>query len=247
MKIWRDSWLAAGRRCRRRRRQRRPGGGCTDRCRSRAIRSSCRSSPAARRARSPTAWVRAGVMTSPLAALRMVPLVGPGAPDPRRQLRDRPRHDADPPAREDGARRRDAGRRALQRGLDLSPDPRRAGARRGAQADDRDAERRRGDGARSARPGVSPEGRFHPDTYAYSKGSTDLARAQARLSRDAATPARRPGSERAPDTPLQSADEALTLASIVEKETGVDADRGRVAGVFVNRLRLGMPLQTDPT
>jgi UPF0755 protein len=51
---------------------------------------------------------------------------------------------------------------------------------------------------------------------------------------------------RAPDTPLRSPDEALTLASIVEKETGAPADRGKVAGVFVNRLRLGMPLQTDP-
>ena len=53
--------------------------------------------------------------------------------------------------------------------------------------------------------------------------------------------------ERDPTSPLQSPDEALTLASIVEKETGVAADRGRVAGVFVNRLRIGMPLQTDPT
>ena len=53
--------------------------------------------------------------------------------------------------------------------------------------------------------------------------------------------------ERAPDSPLRSADEALVLASIVEKETGTPADRGRVAGVFVNRLRIGMPLQTDPT
>jgi len=94
--------------------------------------------------------------------------------------------------------------------------------------------------------GVSPEGRFHPDTYAYSKGSSDLAvlkRAyhamQTRL--DAAW------QERAPDSPLRSADDALVLASIVEKETGVGADRGRVAGVFVNRLRIGMPLQTDPT
>jgi UPF0755 protein len=93
---------------------------------------------------------------------------------------------------------------------------------------------------------LSPEGRFHPDTYAYSKGSTDLAvlkRAyhamQKRL--DAAW------RERAPDTPLRSADDALVLASIVEKETGAGADRGRVAGVFVNRLRAGMPLQTDPT
>ena len=100
--------------------------------------------------------------------------------------------------------------------------------------------------ALGAASGVSPEGRFHPDTYAYSKGSSDIAvlrrayRAmQQRL--DAAW------QERAPDTPLQSADDALVLASIVEKETGVGADRGRVAGVFVNRLRLGMPLQTDPT
>ena len=53
--------------------------------------------------------------------------------------------------------------------------------------------------------------------------------------------------QRAPDTPLKSADEALILASIVEKETGLAADRGLVAGVFVNRLRIGMPLQTDPT
>jgi UPF0755 protein len=95
-------------------------------------------------------------------------------------------------------------------------------------------------------PGVQPEGRFSPDTYAYSKGSTDIAvlrrafRAmQKRL--DAVW------LERTPDTPLQSPNDALVLASIVEKETGISADRGRVAGVFVNRLRLGMPLQTDPT
>jgi UPF0755 protein len=93
---------------------------------------------------------------------------------------------------------------------------------------------------------LSPEGRFHPDTYAYSKGSTDLAvlkRAYRAMQQRLAAA----WQERAPDTPLQSADEALTLASIVEKETGVEADRGLVAGVFVNRLRLGMPLQTDPT
>jgi UPF0755 protein len=100
--------------------------------------------------------------------------------------------------------------------------------------------------ALGAPPELSPEGRFHPDTYAYSKGSSDLAvlkRAyhamQKRL--DAAW------QERTPDTPLRSADDALVLASIVEKETGVGADRGRVAGVFVNRLRAGMPLQTDPS
>ena len=54
-------------------------------------------------------------------------------------------------------------------------------------------------------------------------------------------------SDRAPDTPLKSVDDALVLASIVEKETGTPADRGRVAGVFANRLRVGMPLQSDPT
>ena len=71
-----------------------------------------------------------------------------------------------------------------------------------------------------------------------------LQRAYARHA-DAGSP--RPGRERAADTPLKSADEALILASIVEKETGVAADRGQVAGVFINRLRIGMPLQTDPT
>ncbi|HEX2541544.1 MAG TPA: endolytic transglycosylase MltG [Caldimonas sp.] len=95
-------------------------------------------------------------------------------------------------------------------------------------------------------PGVSPEGRFHPDTYAYSKGSTDLAvlkrAARAMQARLAAAWA-----ERDPTTPLRTPEEALILASIVEKETGAEADRGKVAGVFVNRLRLGMPLQTDPT
>ena len=95
-------------------------------------------------------------------------------------------------------------------------------------------------------PGVPAEGRFFPDTYTYSKGVSDLAvlrrahRAmQARLAAAWA--------DRAADTPLKSMDEALVLASIVEKETGREADRGLVAGVFVNRLRIGMPLQTDPT
>ena len=95
-------------------------------------------------------------------------------------------------------------------------------------------------------PGESPEGRFHPDTYSYSKGSSDLAvlkRAHRAMRQRLAAA----WQERASDTPLKSADEALTLASIVEKETGLGADRGLVAGVFVNRLRAGMPLQTDPT
>lgn len=96
------------------------------------------------------------------------------------------------------------------------------------------------------RPGVPPEGRFFPDTYAYAKGSSDLAvlrRALRQMERrlDAAWAAR------APDLPLKSADEALILASIVEKETGRAADRAQIAGVFINRLRAGMLLQTDPS
>jgi UPF0755 protein len=95
-------------------------------------------------------------------------------------------------------------------------------------------------------PGVSPEGRFHPDTYAYSKGSADLAVLK-RAYKAMEKRLQAAWAERAPDTPLKSPDEALTLASIVEKETGRPADRGLIAGVFVNRLRLGMPLQTDPS
>jgi len=95
-------------------------------------------------------------------------------------------------------------------------------------------------------PGRSPEGRFFPDTYVYSRGVSDLTV----LKRAAATMQQRLDAvwaERAPNLPLKSADEALTLASIVEKETGRAEERGRIASVFVNRLRIGMPLQTDPT
>lgn len=94
--------------------------------------------------------------------------------------------------------------------------------------------------------GVAPEGRFFPDTYSYSKGAPDVLvfkAAYAAMSRkmEAAWQAR------ATDSPLKSPDQLLTLASIVEKETGRESDRGQVAGVFVNRLKIGMPLQTDPT
>ena len=93
---------------------------------------------------------------------------------------------------------------------------------------------------------VAPEGRFFPDTYSYSKGTADLA--VLRRARQAMRQRLQDAwADRAPDTPLRSPDEALTLASIVEKETGQPADRGKVAGVFVNRLRINMPLQTDPT
>ncbi len=94
--------------------------------------------------------------------------------------------------------------------------------------------------------GVAPEGRFFPDTYAYSRGVSDLTvlkRAAATLQKrlDAAWAARAAG------LPLQTAEQALILASIIEKETGRPTDRGLIAGVFINRLRIGMPLQTDPT
>jgi UPF0755 protein len=95
-------------------------------------------------------------------------------------------------------------------------------------------------------PGVPAEGRFFPDTYVYSRGVSDLTvlrRAHRSLQQRLAEA----WAERAPDLPLKSPDELLTLASIVEKETGRAADRGLVAGVFINRLRIGMPLQTDPT
>jgi UPF0755 protein len=96
------------------------------------------------------------------------------------------------------------------------------------------------------RPGIHPEGRFFPDTYTYAKGSSDLAvlrRALRAMDRqlEAAWAQRQPGS------PLKTPDEALTLASIVEKETGRASDRPMISGVFNNRLRIGMLLQTDPT
>jgi UPF0755 protein len=95
-------------------------------------------------------------------------------------------------------------------------------------------------------PGVHPEGRFFPDTYTYTKGASDLAvlkRAARAMDKRLDTA----WAMRSPDTPLKSANEALILASIVEKETGKPADRSQIAGVFTNRLRVGMLLQTDPS
>jgi UPF0755 protein len=100
--------------------------------------------------------------------------------------------------------------------------------------------------AQLGRPGVHPEGRFFPDTYTYAKGSTDVAllqRAMRAMDRRLAAV----WELRDPGVALQTADEALILASIVEKETGRESDRTMVASVFNNRLRLGMRLQTDPT
>jgi UPF0755 protein len=85
-----------------------------------------------------------------------------------------------------------------------------------------------------------------PDTYLFSKGSSDidvLRRAYKAMQARFALAWDR----RAPDLPYKSPYEALIMASIVEKETGSPADRPMVASVFVNRLRAGMLLQTDPT
>jgi len=91
-----------------------------------------------------------------------------------------------------------------------------------------------------------PEGRFLPDTYHFPKGTTDLAflkRAYQAMQGllDAEWEQRDPG------LPLNSPYEALILASIVEKETGLASERPEIAGVFVRRLKKGMKLQTDPT
>lgn len=100
--------------------------------------------------------------------------------------------------------------------------------------------------ARLGAPGLSPEGQFFPDTYAYVAGSTDfelLRRAHARMQSVLADA----WAHRAPDLSLTSPQQALILASLVEKETGVAADRARIAGVFERRLARGMRLQTDPS
>jgi UPF0755 protein len=90
------------------------------------------------------------------------------------------------------------------------------------------------------------EGLFAPDTYVFDAGSSDLdilrqayRAQQARLARA--------WEQRSDGLPLKSPYEALILASIIEKETGQSAERARIGGVFINRLRSGMLLQTDPT
>ena len=95
-------------------------------------------------------------------------------------------------------------------------------------------------------PNEHPEGRFFPDTYRFAAGTTDkviLTLAYDRLQ----TILQDAWSKRAEDLPLQSPYEALILASIIEKETGLASERPQIAGVFVSRLRKGMRLQTDPT
>jgi UPF0755 protein len=90
------------------------------------------------------------------------------------------------------------------------------------------------------------EGLFAPDTYLFDEGLSDLD--ILRQAYRAQTGALRAAwQSRAPELPYQTPYEALIMASIIEKETGQASERARIAAVFVNRLRLGMPLQTDPT
>lgn len=94
--------------------------------------------------------------------------------------------------------------------------------------------------------GVFPEGRFFPDTYRFVRGMTDaelLEKAYDRLDDVLA----KEWSRRPDDAPYSDPYQALIMASLVEKETGVPHERGQIAGVFVRRMQIGMLLQTDPT
>ena len=95
-------------------------------------------------------------------------------------------------------------------------------------------------------PDQHAEGRFLPETYVYSRGDSDvdvLKRAYAAMDKTL----QEVWQSRARDVPLQSAEEALILVSIIEKETGVASERPQIAGVFARRLKQGIRLQTDPT
>jgi UPF0755 protein len=123
-------------------------------------------------------------------------------------------------------------RDALQRAENLRPDS--------AQMSDAQIMEQLG------RTGIAPEGRFFPDTYTYSKGASDLAvlqRALRAMDKHLAAA----WEQRNTKLPLQSPDQALILASIIEKETGRTSDQPQISAVFHNRLLLGMRLQTDPT
>ena len=96
------------------------------------------------------------------------------------------------------------------------------------------------------RPGQHPEGRFLPETYLFTRGTRDidlLRRAMLAMELTLADV----WDARQPELPIASAEEALILASLIEKETGSAGERHEIAGVFARRLRIGMRLQTDPS
>ncbi|KFN47516.1 endolytic transglycosylase MltG [Arenimonas metalli] len=96
------------------------------------------------------------------------------------------------------------------------------------------------------RPGQHPEGRFLPETYHYTRGASDLdLLRRAGLAMDKAVADA--WEARASGIPVETPEQLLILASIIEKETGKASERPEIAGVFSRRLKLGMRLQTDPT
>jgi UPF0755 protein len=94
--------------------------------------------------------------------------------------------------------------------------------------------------------GVDPEGQFLPETYRFTAGTTDvelLHQAHAALDKELNSA----WTDRAPDLPLKSAYELLIMASIIEKESGLPQELGKIAGLYLHRLSIGMRLQADPT
>src|SRR5471032_3309205 len=167
-----------------------------------------------------------------------------------RQLRVQGGHHALRDAAENRPRRRQRVRGDRDRRVDVPENAQRTGRQSGAAARHGRHDRHRlAEGNRRAgRRDCAGErgGPVFPDTYLFDKGTSDIAvykRAyklmQQRLAEAWAT--------RAQNLPYKTAYEALIMASIVEKETGRAADRPLVAAVFANRLRIGMPLQTDPS
>lgn len=100
--------------------------------------------------------------------------------------------------------------------------------------------------AQLGKPDEHPEGRFFPDSYQYVAGSSDLEILQRSYDRLQQVMAEE-WQQRAYNLPYETSYEALIMASIIEKETGVPEEREQIAGVFIRRLQKGMRLQTDPT
>jgi UPF0755 protein len=100
--------------------------------------------------------------------------------------------------------------------------------------------------AQLGRAGESPEGRFFADTYRYVRGMRDIDLLKLALTRMDQVLAQQ-WAERAPEVPYSEPYQALIMASLIEKETGVPSERDEIAGVFLRRLKIGMLLQTDPT